>query len=279
MARVKIGEVIALERFPVKSMMGEKPRKFEVGVGGVIGDRAYALREIATGRIASAKKWIKLFDCSARYESEPRAGAFMPVRIELPGGKVLHAEDANASELISEAINRKFRLERANSASVEHAGIDPTTVFGEVGVDKIFPGLTSETMPDHFALWKGTFFDTATMHVIATGTLAHMRALAPGSDFDARRFRANILVDTGAAADHFIEDDWIGGTLAIGDVRIASMQPALRCVMTTHPQQGLPRDPATLRTAAVHHKANAGVFAAVGAPGAIAVGDSVYLES
>jgi uncharacterized protein YcbX len=278
MARVKIGEVSALERFPVKSMMGEKPRNFEVGPGGVIGDRAYALREAATDRIASAKKWIQLFDCSARFESEPRAGALPPVRIELPGGKTLHAEDANASELISEAMNRKFRLERANAASAEHAGIDPKTVFGEVPVDKIFPGVTSETMPDHFALWKGTFFDTATMHLIATGTLAHMRKLTPGSDFDPRRFRANILVDTGSAADHFIEDDWLGGTLAIGDVRIVSMQPALRCVMTTHPQQGLPRDPAALRTVAVHHKANAGVFAWVGAPGAIGIGDSVYLE-
>ncbi|MGH7865855.1 MAG: MOSC domain-containing protein [Candidatus Binataceae bacterium] len=278
MARVKIGEVSALERFPVKSMMGEQPRKFEVGIGGVIGDRAYALREVATDRIASAKKWIKLFDCSARYESEPRPGVLPPVRIELPGGTALHAEDANASDLISEAMNRKFRLERANSAAAELAGIDPKTVFGEVEVGKIFPGLTSETMPDHFALWRGTFFDTATMHVIATGTLAHLRKLAPGSDFDPRRFRANIVVDTGSADDHFIEDDWIGGTLAIGDVRIVSIQAALRCVMTTHSQQGLPRDPATLRTAAAHHKANAGVFASVGASGAVGIGDAVYLE-
>ncbi len=279
MARVKIGEVSALERFPVKSMMGEKPRAIEIGAGGVVGDRAYALREIATQRVASAKKWPQLFQCSARFDSEPRAGALPAVTIEIPGGKTLHAEDANASDLISEALGRKFRLERANSTSAEHAGIDPRTVFGDVGVDKIFPGLTAESMPDNFALAKGTFFDTDTMHVLATGTLAYLRKLAAGSDFDPRRFRANIVVDTGgAAADHFVEDDWLGGSLVIGDVRIVSLQPALRCVMTTLPQQGLPRDPVTLRTAAAHHKATVGVFASVGAPGGVRIGDPVYLE-
>ncbi len=55
------------------------------------------------------------------------------------------------------------------------------------------------------------------------------------------------------------------------------MQPALRCVMTTHPQQDLPRDYTILRTAAFHHQANVGVFASIGAPGRVRLGDPVYL--
>jgi uncharacterized protein YcbX len=259
-------------------MLGESPREFGVTTEGVLGDRAYALREIATGRIASAKKFVGLFKFSARFEAEPAAGPLPPVRIELPGGKTLRADDAGASSAISEALGREFRLERRDPTSAERAGIDPKTVFADVSVDRIFPGLTAETMPDDFALSKGSFFDTSPIHVIATATLAHMRALAPGSDFDPRRFRANIVIDTPGSGDGFIEDGWLGGTLAVGEVRIVSMQPALRCVMTTHAQPGLARDLAVLRTAAQHHKANVGVFASVGAPGSVRIGDPVYLE-
>ena len=56
------------------------------------------------------------------------------------------------------------------------------------------------------------------------------------------------------------------------------MKPALRCVMTTHAQSDLPRDLSILRTAAQHHKATLGVFASIGAPGTIRVGDPVYLS-
>jgi uncharacterized protein YcbX len=149
-----------------------------------------------------------------------------------------------------------------------------------VPIDKVIPGLTAETMPNHFALEKESFFDTAVMHVIASGTLRHMAKLAaPGSIFDPRRFRPTIFVDSGERDDGFIEDDWIGGTLAVGSgLKIVALQPALRCVMTTHPQEDLKRDYAILRTAAYHHRANVGVFASIGAAGQVKVGDPVYLD-
>ena len=43
--------------------------------------------------------------------------------------------------------------------------------------------------------------------------------------------------------------------------------------MTIHPQDELAADPAILRTAARLHGAYVGLFAAVGAPGCIRVGD------
>jgi uncharacterized protein YcbX len=57
------------------------------------------------------------------------------------------------------------------------------------------------------------------------------------------------------------------------------MQQALRCVMTTHRQSELPRDPRMLRATAHHHQARLGIFAAIGAPGVIRVGDPVQLET
>jgi hypothetical protein len=47
--------------------------------------------------------------------------------------------------------------------------------------------------------------------------------------------------------------------------------------MTIHPQAELRADPAILRTAAQHHAAYVGVFASIGRPGQIRVGDSAWL--
>jgi uncharacterized protein len=55
------------------------------------------------------------------------------------------------------------------------------------------------------------------------------------------------------------------------------MRPAQRCVMTTHRQADLGRDLRILRTAAQHHHNQVGVWASVGAPGTVRVGDPVML--
>jgi len=275
-----IGKVGALGRYPVKSMLGEQLDELHFTERGAVGDRAYALRELATRHIASAKKFPRLFEFRATCDRAPASTQMAPVTIEMPGGRTIHAEDADASELISAALGRMVSLERATTACGELAGIDPATIFGDVPVDKVIPGLTAAMLPDCMPLEKESFFDTAVMHVIASGTLRHMAKLsAPGSVFDPRRFRPNIFVDTGERDDAFLEDEWLGGTLEVGDrLRIVAMRPALRCVMTTHPQEDLPRDYTILRTAAFHHQANVGVFASIGAAGGVRVGDPVYLD-
>src|ERR1017187_8146027 len=190
MPRRMIGKVSALARYPVKSMLGEQLDELHFTERGAVGDRAYALRELVTRHIASAKKFPRLFEFRASCESAPASGGVPPVTIELPGGRMIHAEDADASELISAALGRIVSLERAATAHGELAGIDPAPVFADVPVDKVIPGLTVAMLPDCMPLEKESFFDTAVMHVIASGTLQHMAKLAaPGSVFDRRRFR------------------------------------------------------------------------------------------
>lgn len=273
----QVGVVRELYRYPVKSMLGERLSEFEVGAQGVIGDRAWGLRE-ANGRIASAKKWANLFDFRAVYETPPRPATLAPVRITLPDGATLHADDADASARLSAVLGRPVRLDRARPDEHARGEIDPRTVFGEVGVERAMPQFTVETLPDSFALPRGSFFDSAAIHLLATGTLEHLRSLI-GDDAraDPRRFRPNIVIDTGAA-DGFVEDAWLDGELRIGAaVRIVSLRAALRCVMTTHRQTDLARDPRILCATAQFHNARLGVFAAVGAPGLVRVGDPVVL--
>ncbi len=279
MERRKVGTVKALWRFPVKSMQGEQLDELHITARGVVGDRAWALRDLENRRIASAKKFVGLLKFHAHYEGTPEADNLPPVKITLPDGRDIRADDANASEAISEALGHGFHLEHSPNPTGERAGIDPTSIFADNPIDKVIPGLSAEKMPDYFALHKGSYLDSASFHLISTGTLAHMRDLTEGkSDFDYRRFRANLLVDTGDDASGFVEDQWVGGTLEIGDnVKITSIAPALRCVMTTHAQQDLPRDLAILRTTVQRHQANLGAFTAIEGDGRVHLGDVVYL--
>ena len=52
---------------------------------------------------------------------------------------------------------------------------------------------------------------------------------ALGGDFDVRRFRPNIVIET--PVDGLLEQQWIGGTLQAGDVWIRVEIPTIRCTI------------------------------------------------
>jgi uncharacterized protein YcbX len=135
-----------------------------------------------------------------------------------------------------------------------------------------------------------TFFDAAPVLLLTTATLDRLREKYPQGRFEVRRFRPNIVVEPAAGLTGFVENDWIGKTVAIGDaVRLKVFGPCPRCVMTTLPQGDLPRDPGILRAIAQHtprlqfekfgvFAANVGVYASVERNGSIKRGDSVWVE-
>src|SRR5437764_12120118 len=85
-----LGSIVALWRYPVKSMLGEELNATEVTERGLLGDRALALVDAETGKVASAKnprRWPNLFDFRAAYIEGPReSGSLPPVRITFPDG-------------------------------------------------------------------------------------------------------------------------------------------------------------------------------------------------
>jgi uncharacterized protein YcbX len=257
MARRQIGTVQALWRYPVKSLRGESLTAAMVTEYGLEGDRGFALRELERGGVMSARVWAAMLKLGAHYELD---GESATVHVQLPDGREARADDPATARFLSELFGREIRIERV-------CRVRPTATE----LEAIIRGDAFPPARD--------FFDEDVLHIIASGTLAHLRRLTPASDFDLRRFRANIYVDTGDEADGFIEDQWLDGRLVIGDAVIGGLRPAIRCVMTTHPQSELPRDVAILRTAAQHHQAYVGVFASVAAPGTIHVGDAVVLAN
>jgi uncharacterized protein len=100
----------------------------------------------------------------------------------------------------------------------------------------------SNTVTD-FEMPAGDVFDIAVVHLLTTSTIDRLRELYPQGRFEARRFRPNIVVSTGSEDPGFVENDWIGRTVVIGDtVRLAITEPCPRCVMITLPQGDLPKD-------------------------------------
>ena len=59
-----VGSVVALWRYPVKSMMGEELNAADVTERGLFGDRAYALSDKADGKVGTAKNPRKWPICS-----------------------------------------------------------------------------------------------------------------------------------------------------------------------------------------------------------------------
>jgi uncharacterized protein YcbX len=58
--QAQAGSVVALWRYPVKSMMGEELNSTEVTDRGLLGDRQFAVVDRATGKVGGAKnprKW------------------------------------------------------------------------------------------------------------------------------------------------------------------------------------------------------------------------------
>src|SRR6059058_2333056 len=94
-----VGTIDALWRFPVKSMLGEELREVDLSEGGVLGDRAYAIRDRETGKVASAKHpklWPDLLGCRASFVEPPRPGDELPpARIELADGNTVLSDAAD----------------------------------------------------------------------------------------------------------------------------------------------------------------------------------------
>ncbi|PVZ04977.1 MOSC domain-containing protein [Actinomycetospora cinnamomea] len=293
--------IAALYRYPVKSMLGESLSRAVLDERGVVGDRAYAVLDVETGIVASAKvpkRWATLLEFSAAYTGEPVPGeAAPPVVITFPDGSTRRSDDPDLDQALTDVLGREVRLVTTppDGPKFEELWVDIEGVErADLAPEKLIEATTSRQEDTGEAISSfdvaafappGRFYDLAAMHVITESTLQRLRELAPESDFDARRYRPNVvLADTDPG---FVENDWPGREMALGDgVRLTYTFQTMRCVMTTMAQEDLPEDRNTLRTVAKNNRiqithdvvggmwACAGVYADVSAGGEVAVGDA-----
>lgn len=267
-----VATVVALWRYPVKSMMGERLHAVEVTDRGLLGDRRRALVDRETGKVASAKfprKWPTLFAHRATYlEQLTDANALPAVRITLPDGRLVRSDDADVDRILSADLGREVTLDQSAPAAPSLEEYWPDME----GLDHR-DALTDETMA------PGTFFDSGIVHLLTTTTLDRLGQLYPEGRFDVRRFRPNVVLAHTYGQTGFVEDAWVGQTVAIGDeIQLRITKPCLRCVMITLEQDDLPRDPGILRAAAQHNDVRVGVYATVERGGLVRTGDEAWLR-
>ena len=291
-----VGTVTGLWRFPVKSMLGEELDAVDVAESGILGDRVFALIDKQTGKVVSAKHpklWPNMLRCRAAFDELPRPGEELPpARIDLADGTSVMSDAPDVDMVLSRFCGREVELARIappdftiDQYHPDEEHLDPHGHRDELTETKLGTALFEEIgqpspVPD------GSFFDVFPISLMTTSTLARLNQLEPQSEFDLRRFRMNVIVDS--PQDGFVENLWLGRALAVGDdAALGIAMPDPRCVMTTIAQEGLERDPNILRALAKHNRIDvaggglypcAGVYAVVASPGTLRKGARVAVR-
>ena len=292
------GSITGLWRFPVKSMLGERLDEAVVTERGIVGDRAYALVEVETGKTVSAKnhkRYPKLFACKAAFVEPPQLGEELPpVIISLSDGSVVRSDADDINSVLSAFFGQNLTLEKVAPAEIvidmDHPDVEGAVPPGGENMTTIAlgTGAISQLGIDVEApVPEGLFFDLFPLSCLTTATLNKLNELQPESRFDERRFRMNVIIETEQSG--FVESDWVGKQLDIGEaVQLQIGSHCIRCVMTTLAQEELPRDVEVMRTLVRHNRQQfgdlgklpcAGVYALSTRPGVIRVGDAISLIS
>ncbi len=152
-----IGTVVAITRYPVKSMQGESLESTDIGFQGIAGDRMYAF--VQDG-VHSPFPWLTGRECPALLECqpvwEPVEGGRPRLAVTVPGGERLHVDAEGLRGRIEMLAGRPVRLHS------DHRG-------------------------NH---------DIAYISLITTATVRKL-CQAAGVPIDYRRFRMNLVIDAG----------------------------------------------------------------------------------
>jgi hypothetical protein len=285
---MKVGTIREIWRHPVKSMGGERLSICRIErTHGIPGDRGWAVWDVAAGEVRNAKKFSALLQCTARYCAEPVGASAPTVEVRLPDGSLVRTDAQHASARLSEALDRSLRfVARRPADDLDH--YRRAEKIEDLGAEvRIQCGLLpDEPLPDfgdvrdellEFVSPPGTYFDGFEIHALTTASLSELARLSPSSEFDARRFRPNLVIQSPADVAGFTEFDWCDRELRIGDARLAVVQPMMRCAMVTWAQDDLPEDPSVMRLLVREAQQNLGVALSVISPGEVALGDPVEL--
>jgi uncharacterized protein YcbX len=245
-----------LWRYPVKSMQGEACTAVRLSDVGVVGDRSFGVLDVASQTIVSAKRDGRLLEAAARFSGQELL-VMLPTGDELGPGRLL-------DERLSEWLGRSVRV-------VPASGYGTPTFEGPDDFEREDLGLHR---------WDGqggSFVDESPLHLVTTTDLAQLAGERPDLQWDIRRFRPNMLVES---PDPALALPVPGQKILVGDIELKVTKGCTRCVMTTRAQPGgIERQLGILRHVIALHDNQVGFRAAVTRAGAVRVGDTVTVTT
>lgn len=282
-----VGTIAALWRYPVKSMGGERLSTSFVDTRALHADRMWAVRDLELNAVTTARRLPMLLGCSARFVEEPAVGVgpgdVAHVVVTFPdGSEITSTESDRMNSALRDLTGKRVALVSLPPINDKAAyrGVLPS----KRDIRRQFEVADGDPLPDlstlplrklaELAIYStpvGIFADVYPVHILTTSSLRAMAA--HGGDFDVRRFRPNILIES--SGEGLVENDWIGGTLRTGTVGIRVEVPTVRCSVPLRPQPGLAADPSVVKAISRHNERCLGVYCNVTTVGSVAVGDAV----
>jgi len=239
---IKVGQIEAIFRYPVKSMRGEQLSTVMLGWHGLNGDRRFAFRRL-----------------NARDEFPWLTASKLP---ELISYTPLRHEDGNGEALPS---------------SVRTPEGQEMPLFSEALAEEIGQRFGA---PVQLMQMKHGIFDDATISVISSTTVEEICRLAEKSA-DALRFRPNIVARCTRTVP-FEEDEWVGGMLTFGNASdapaIAVTTRDLRCGMVNIDPDGYGLTPEVMKACVRANQNYAGIYGTVTRTGLLSVGQSILFH-
>ena len=287
-----VGTVAEIWRYPVKSMGGERLEQSAIATRGLHADRMWAVRDLELNTFTTARRWPVLLQCSARFAEDPAGrpadpGDVLEVIVTFPDGGEMSSSDQAINDRLSQLIGKPARLESLPALSEKERYRTPQA--NKADLRRQFAIADGEPLPDfsmfpvrklaelaRYATPVGALYDAYPILLMTGASLRAMAEHSPGSQFDVRRFRPNVLIDCDGA--ELVEFGWLGGRVRAPNVTFAAEIPTLRCSIPTRQQGDLPADPTVLKTINAHADHCLGVYADVATPGTLAQGDPLEFE-
>ena len=286
------GSVSEIWRYPVKSMGGERLARSAIATRGLHADRMWAVRDVELDTFTTARRWPLLLQCSARFAEDPAGrpagpGDVLEVIVTFPDGEEVSSSDPAVHRRLTAVIGKPARLEPLPALSEKRAYRTPQATKADLRRQLAVPD--GEPLPDlsmfpvrklaelaRYATPVGALHDAYPILLMTRASLRALAERAPGSRFDVRRFRPNVLVECEGA--ELAEFAWCGRRLRAPHAALDVEIPTIRCSIPTREQGDLPADPEVLRAINAHADRCLGVYANVARPGVLAEGDPVELE-
>ena len=289
MSETTVGTVSQLWRYPVKSMAGEQLSAVDIDSNGVAGDRGWAVREVEADVTRNAREMPKLLQFAASYAEDPSFARRSPaVTITTPQEVQVQSADDDRDAQLTEILGRPVTLTPLHPADdlawyargTMPEGADPMAMLRQLlGMEDDDPIPDLSGLPQDlqgFSTPPGTYFDCYPMHIMTTSSLNTLAEVGGGDDVDVRRFRPNVLIDTGEN-EGLLEVDWTGKKLRLGEVVIEMMTTTVRCSVPAHAQRDFGSSRAVGRALIENTKQHLGSYCNVLEGGTVKIGDEVEL--
>ncbi|WP_377891124.1 MOSC domain-containing protein [Alkalihalobacillus sp. R86527] len=235
-----VGMISEITRHPVKSMRGQRVNETKVMNYGLYGDRSHALLD-ENESFLTITQFPDMVTYTAVFSGPDSLESFPEPIVTTMSGGTSNWSDEEWLEEIEERSGKKLKRISYHPEHVPVGAIEEANLL------------------------------------LVTDASLNALAEAWGREVDDRRFRPNLQIAL-TNQEAFVEQEWIGKTLQIGEnVKVDVTGPCERCmIITVDPESGS-RQPDLLKRVVKHHRNQFGIYLRVVETGIIKVGDDIHL--